>query len=204
MREQLGDAIRAAGIEGRFFTLRHRLHLAEHFRGRSLVVTGVRAQNADAFEQIQRANTGHFRRGDGLVERHADKALCREVIQLVGLNAVEQTQGRTEVGQIVFDEAQIRIPGNAKFVHAPEVDGTGAPIRAGHLIALVEQQFRQIRAVLAGHAGDNRFALDAHRLPWVTVRKVEEESEVFVCADAPPRRCTSGSITRKSCAALRR
>jgi hypothetical protein len=38
---------------------------------------------------------------------------------------------------------------------APEVDGAGASVGAVNLVALVEQEFSQIGAVLASNAGDD-------------------------------------------------
>ncbi len=104
MREQLRHAIRTARIEGRVLALRHRLHEPEHFRRRRPVITHLRIEDADAFEQIQRADAGHLGGRHRLIERDAHEALRREVIQFVGLRAFEQTQRRAEIGQIVLDE----------------------------------------------------------------------------------------------------
>ena len=41
----------------------------------------------DRFEQVQRAQAGDLRGGDRLVERHADEALRRQVVDLVGAGA---------------------------------------------------------------------------------------------------------------------
>ena len=45
---------------------------------------------------------------------------------------------------------------NPKLLDSPEIDGTSTPISAMHSVALVEQQLRQIGAVLAGNSGNNR------------------------------------------------
>ncbi|CAM2156807.1 hypothetical protein PT2222_30148 [Paraburkholderia tropica] len=180
VREQLGDAIRAARIEGRILALRHGLNLAEHFGRRRLVVARARIHHANRFEQIERADAGDFGGRDRLIERHAHEALRREIVDLARLRAFEQTHGRARIGEIVLDEFERRMIGDAEFVHAPEIDRTGAPVSADHLIALVEQQFGQIRAVLAGYAGDDRFASFVHVCTF-EVANVETETAFQDC-----------------------
>lgn len=43
---------------------------------------------------------------------------------------------------------------HSQFFYAPEVDGTGAAIGTINRVPLIQQQFGEIRAVLAGDAGD--------------------------------------------------
>ncbi len=87
---QLGHTVRAARIKRRIFHLRHRLHLAEHFRSRGLIKTYARVHDAYRFEHIDRTDAGDFRSGDGLIERDADKTLCSEVIYFSGAAHLQQ------------------------------------------------------------------------------------------------------------------
>ena len=45
---------------------------------------------------------------------------------------------------------------NPEFLDPPEIDRTGAAVGAIHGVALVEQQLRQIGAVLTGDTSNNR------------------------------------------------
>ena len=65
-----------------------------------------------------------------------------------------QTIRAARVRQVVFNQVQIGVVLDAQLFNAPEVDGAGPPISALHGVALVEQELRQIGAVLAGDAGD--------------------------------------------------
>ena len=43
------------------------------------------------------------------------------------------------------------------FIHPPKVDGTGAAISAVDRVTLVEQEFGEIGAILAGGTGDDGY-----------------------------------------------
>jgi hypothetical protein len=89
-----------------------------------------------------------------VVERHADEALRGQVVHLVRTGGFDQADARCEVGEVVFDEGQVRMLLDAELGDPPEVDRAGPAKRARHAIALVEEQLRQVSAVLAGNAGD--------------------------------------------------
>ncbi|GBH23845.1 hypothetical protein BvRS1_08940 [Burkholderia vietnamiensis] len=155
VRVQLRDAVRAARVKRGRFRLRNRLHLAEHLGRRRLIEARFRAHHADRLEQVQRADAGHLGGRRGLIERHADEALRGQVVQLVRLRAFEQPQARAGLGQIVFDERQVRMRGDAEFRDAPEVHRARATVGARYFVALVEQQLGQIGAVLPGDPRDD-------------------------------------------------
>lgn len=67
---------------------------------------------------------------------------------------MHQGDASAQIGQVVFDQVQIGVVLNAQFFDAPEVDRAGAAVGAVHGVALVEQELRQVGAVLAGYAGD--------------------------------------------------
>ena len=95
--------------------------------------------------------------GGGLLEAHADKALRGQVVDLVGLHFLHQRNGGTLVGQVVFNQVQLRVAQDAQFLHAPEIDGAGAAIGAIDGVAFFEQQLGKISAVLASNTGDDCF-----------------------------------------------
>ena len=103
VRIQLGHAIRAAGVERRAFDLGNGLHFAKHLRSAGLVEADLGVDQANGFKQVEAANAGDLRGGAGLVKRHAHKALCCQVVNLVGLDFLHQGDAGAQVGQVVFD-----------------------------------------------------------------------------------------------------
>ena len=157
VRIQLGDAVGAARVERGGFRLRHRLHQAEHFRCGGLVEAHFRIDDADGFQQVDSADAGDLRRGDGLRKGDANEALGSQVIDLGGLGVLQQADTGRQVGQVVFDQLQVRMVGNAQLLHAPEIDGAGAAKSAEDAVALFQQQLRKVGAILPGDACNNGF-----------------------------------------------
>ncbi|MNF78047.1 hypothetical protein D3C84_602090 [compost metagenome] len=81
---ELGDTVRAARIERGIFVLLFGLDQAKHFTGRSLVETGVRAELTDGLEQVSHAQAVDDPGGHGLIPGGRDKALRRQVVDLIG------------------------------------------------------------------------------------------------------------------------
>lgn len=108
----------------------------------------------DGFEQVQRAHSRNLRGGAGLLKADADKALCGEVVNFIGLGFLHQGDAGAQVGEVVLDQMQVGVLLDAQLVDAPEIDRAGAAVGTINSVALVEQQLRQIGAVLAGDAGD--------------------------------------------------
>jgi len=134
---------------------------------------------------MQRAGAGDFGRRNRLVERGTDKTLRGQVIHFARARRLQQSYAGTQIGQIEFQQVQIRMLVDAEFFDAPEIDGTGATVSAENLVAFVEQQRRQIGPVLAGNAGD-----DGGR---VIHERADTLVNVCVCrcvgADATPLPC---------------
>ncbi len=151
MRIQLGHTIGAAGIERRAFNLGNGLHHAKHLRGAGLVKTYLGVDQANGFKQIEAANAGDLRGGGRLIKRHAHKALSGQVVYFGGLHLLHHGDARAQVGQVVFDQIQIRAVLDAQLFDSPEVDRTGAAVGAVHGVALVEQELRQIGTILTGN-----------------------------------------------------
>ena len=79
----LGDAVRAARVEGGGFTLRHFVHLAEHLAGGSLIEARLGADQADSLQQAGHPQSGDFAGENGLVPGGRDEGLRCQVVQLV-------------------------------------------------------------------------------------------------------------------------
>ena len=98
---------------------------------------------------------GDLGRGHRLVEGHPDEALRRQVVDLRRPRRLQQTDAGRQIGQVVFDQMQVRVVKNPEFLDPPEIDGTGAAVGAIHGVALVEQQLRQIGTVLASNTSND-------------------------------------------------
>ena len=96
--EQLGDAVRAAGVEEGGLGLRHFVNLAVHFRGGGLVEADFRIDDADGFHQVQGPEAGDVSGGYGLLERDADEALSGEVVNLIRLGLLEHSDAGAGIG----------------------------------------------------------------------------------------------------------
>ena len=149
---QLGHTIGAARVERGRFLLRNRLHLAKHLRGGRLVEANLAVHQANGFQQIQRTHTGDLGRGAGLVKTHTHKTLRCQVVDLVGLHLLHHGNAGAQVGQVIFDQMQIRVVLDTQLLDPPEVDRTAAAKRAIDLIALLQQQLRKVGAILSGDA----------------------------------------------------
>ena len=154
---ELGHRVRTARIERRRLALRRLAHPAVELRCRGLVEAHgfLDAENAHGLEQPQGADAvglgGIFRR----LEAHLDVALGCEIVDLgrLGLGHHPDQVGRIRHVAVMHEEAgaiDMRI--DIKVVDAVGVERGGTPLEAVHFIALGEQQFGEIGAVLAGDA----------------------------------------------------
>ncbi|MNT22099.1 hypothetical protein D3C72_1574710 [compost metagenome] len=153
--EELGDAVRAAGIEGRVFLLRNGLDVAEHLRRRGLVVPDAAVRQADRVEQVEGAQSVDVRGGFGLVEARAHVALRRQVVDLVGLRIANERDRTAQVRQVVLHEMKLRMVLDAERLDAPEVHRTGSAEGSVDGVSLAQQQLGQVRPVLSGNASDD-------------------------------------------------
>lgn len=58
----------------------------------------------------------------------------------------------TLADQIIFNQMQIAIFGYSQFVDAPKIVSAGTPVRAKHIVALVQEKLGEIGAILACYA----------------------------------------------------
>ena len=155
----LGHGVGAARVERRGFLLRGFLHQAVEFGGGCLVELGFlfQAEEADGFEQAQRADgiyVGGVFRG---FEADGDVGLGAEVVDLVRLYFLQDAGQVGGVGEIAVVELEARVFNVRIFVDVIDalgVEERGAALDAVHDVALFEQEFGEVRTILAGYAGD--------------------------------------------------
>ena len=162
-RVQLRHAIGAARIEGGGLRLRLFLRQAVELGGAGLVEFDrlLHAEDADGFEDAKGAK--RVRVGGVLWRFKADldMTLGGEVVDLIGLNLLHDAD---EVGA-VHEVAIVQLQTNVVFVrilievvNAVRVELRRTALDAVDFVALVKQEFREVRAVLARDAGDECFS----------------------------------------------
>ena len=154
----LGGGVRAARVEARQLVLRRRRG-AEHLGGGGLVEARLDPGEADRLEQARGAQAGDVPGVLRLVEADRDVALRGEVVDLVGAQLPDQVGQAAGVGQVAEVHVQaplVLVLVEVEVVDAVGVEGAGAALDAVDLVALGEQELGEVRAVLAGDAGDQR------------------------------------------------
>ena len=150
----LRDAVGAARVERRLLGLRHLLHLAEHLRRGRLVEADRRVDVADRLEHARDADGGELGGQHRLRPRGRHEALRGEVVDLVRLRGAQRLLQRGLVEQVGLQQ----LDAARQVRDALERLGARAAHDAVDLVALVEQQLGEVRAVLAGDSGDERAA----------------------------------------------
>ena len=176
---RLGHAVRAARMERRELVLRCLADLAVHLGRRRLVELDGAIDHADRFEQARGAEPGHLAGEDRLLPGCRHERHRREVIDLVGIDVVEQCDQRELVEQVAFAD----LDAVAQVGDALERFRRRAAGHAHDVVALLEQEFGEIGPVLSGDAGDEGPALS-----WV--------SHAMILADARARFTNSFSPGR--------
>lgn len=151
---ELGYRVGAVRVEGGVLVLRYLLHLPVELRGRRLVDAAAarEAAQAHSLEDAQDTRRVHVCRELGGVERHLYVALSREVVDLVGPYFAYHLQDAHRVAEVGIVEVEVREPLKVRdalaVVHRRAADG------AVDVVALLQEELRKVRAVLAGDAGD--------------------------------------------------
>jgi hypothetical protein len=143
----LGGAIGRPRVERRRLTLRNLLHFTEHFRGGGLIKLGLflQAEDADGLQDSQgpeRVRIGRVFRG---FEGHRHVALGRQVVDLVGLNFLDDPNeiGRISQVSIVQFQPHIALVGVlVQVVDAIGIERGRAALHAVDAVAFFQQQFR--------------------------------------------------------------
>lgn len=156
---ELGDGVGTARIERRRLLLRHLLHLAVELRGRGLVEARLHAREADRLQEPHRAErvnvAGEIRR----VEADAHVTLRGEVVHFVRLDVVDEPHEVRAVRKIAVMQEHPHVVDVGILIEIfdpARVERAGAADEAVNLIALAQQQLREVAAVLSGDTGDQR------------------------------------------------
>ena len=148
----LGNGVGAVGVEGRGLPLGHLPHLPVQLRGGGLVEPArlLHAQNPDALQNPQHPQRVHVPGVLRHVEAHLHVALGRQIVHLIRLHQPQNADDAAGIAQIPVVQ---RNP--PQQMRNPLRIGQGGP--AGHavnLIALFQQQLRQIGTILSGNSGN--------------------------------------------------
>ena len=114
----------------------------------------------DRFEQANGARAGDVGGVLGHVETHPDVALRAEVVDLVGLQAVDELVDRHRVRQVPVMQEHVRLAVVRVLINGVEpfgVESGGATDQAVDFIAFAQKKFGKVRAVLSGDARDECF-----------------------------------------------
>ena len=158
---ELGGSVGAARVEGGGFLLRDFLNEAVKLRGGRLVEAGLvfHAEDADRLEQAKRAHGVGVRGVLRRLERDLYVALRGEVIDLVWLGLLDDPDEVRRIGHVAIVKDQARVIDMRVLIEMLDTSGVerGRPaLHAMDRIALLQQEFDQIRPILSRHASDQR------------------------------------------------
>jgi len=156
---ELGHGVGAARVKGRGFLLRGFLHQAVEFRGAGLVEAGFlfHPQNANGFQNAQGSHAVNVGGVFGALEADGHMALRAEVVDFVGLGLLDDAREVAGVAQVAVVQGEagvVNVRVLVDVVNPLGVERAGAALDAVHDVAFFKQEFGEIRAVLAGDAGD--------------------------------------------------
>ncbi len=155
----LGAGVRAARLEAGALVLAG-LGGAKHLGAASLVeahlVPGGVLVGPHGLQQAQHAKAHDIRRELRLVEAHPNVALGSQVIDLGGLDLVQEAAQGPPIREVAVVEVQLRglVGVDVEVIDAVGVEVGSPADDAVDFVALGEQQFSEVAAVLAGDAGD--------------------------------------------------
>ena len=147
----LGRAVRRTGCDSRALVL-GRCGVPEHLRGGRLVEADVGINDADRLQEPGDPERGDVAGEDRLSEACGDVGLGGQVVHLVRTMGAERGDEGAFVEQVAgLDRQSILDVGDALERHRGTASG-----EPDDLVPLVEEQLREVAAVLAGDAGDQR------------------------------------------------
>ena len=156
---ELGHRVGTARVKGCGFLLWDFLHQTVEFAGAGLVEAGFlfQPQDADGLQNAQGAQGVGVGGVFGFFEAYGHMALRGEVVDLVGLGLLDDADEAGGVRQVTVmqEEAHaLLVPVAVEVVDAVGVEQAGAALDAVDDVALIEKEFGEVGAVLAGDAGD--------------------------------------------------
>ena len=168
VRVKFGASIGRTGIEGRFLGLRHFPHQTEQLGCGCLIKTRMVGQrgDADGFQQTQCAQGIHIRRVFRRFKRNLHMALGRQIIDFVRLYFLHDTHEVAGIAEVAVMQNKMPFTGVrilVQVIYAIRIEEGCPAFDAMNFIALAQQKFREIRAVLPGNAGDESLFHDRFR-----------------------------------------
>lgn len=152
MGVELGDGVRISRGEGSVFVERWHPVLAQDLAARGLEETGFLADRTNGLEEAHNTHRVDLGSGDRFLERERDGALGGKIIHLVWPDLSNAAQEAGEVEQLARDEMKVFF--DAERSQASQVQRHAFSVAAENRVAFFEQEFRQIRTILAGDTGD--------------------------------------------------
>jgi len=146
--------IRRARVEWRLFALDRLLNETEHLRRRRLVEVRVRTGEPHGLEHIGGTDAGDLRGQERLPPGRLHEGLRGEIIDLGGLYLLDDPDQRRQVGHVSVVQSDPVDDAEPLQALADNLRRSAAAQDPVHLVALVEEKLRKIRAVLAGDAAD--------------------------------------------------
>lgn len=159
VRVELGHGVGAARVKRRGFLLWGFLHQAIQFTGTGLVKAGflLQTQDANGFEDAQGAHAVHVGGVFRAFKAHRHMALGAKVINFIGLGLLNNAREVARIAQVAVVQIEpgvVRVRVLVDVVHPGGVEAGGAALDAVNDIAFFQQKFGQVRAILAGNAGN--------------------------------------------------
>ena len=156
---ELGHGVGAARVKRRGFFLRGFLHQAVKFGGAGLVEAGflLQPEDANGFQNAQCAHAVDVGGVFGALKADRHMGLSAEVVDFVWLrflNDAGQVAAVAQVAVVQLEAGVVHMQVLVEVVYALSVERTGPAFDTVDCVAFVQQEFGQVRTVLAGDASD--------------------------------------------------
>src|SRR5579863_3624596 len=146
----LRDAVRAPRVERRELVLRRLLHLAEHLARAGLVEPRLRGCFPHRLEHPGDAERGELASQYGLGPGGLHEALRGEIVDLARRCIADRIDQRVLVEEVGGHQVDLVDEVRDPFIWR----GGATAYDPDNAVAFAEEQFGQVRAVLAGYSGD--------------------------------------------------
>ena len=117
----------------------------------------LQTQKANGLQQAQSTGGIHVGGVLGRLKAHCHMRLRTQVIDLIGLHLLQDACEVGRVSQVTVVQLELRVRRMRiliDMVNALRIEGRCPPLDAVHLVALAQQEFSQVGAVLPGDASD--------------------------------------------------
>lgn len=154
------DGIGAARVEGGAFALGSFVDFAVYLAGGGLVKARLQARAPNGFQQAEGAGGVNIHRVLRIIEADANVALGAKVIEFVGFDINDQAcegGGISEVAVVKEKTSFAQLWVGPDIIETSAVEGAGSADNAMDFVALSQEEFRKVGAILAGDAGNESF-----------------------------------------------